>query len=237
MKRLFLLVIIAIFALSNVKAQGISFGLRAIPTFNWATVSDTIADFNYESDGTKLGIGFGPSLRYKMSDNFNIDISGIFTWQKMGINIKNDPKNNNVVTNLSEKYKMQFVQVPLNLNGQFDVADDFQALINFGVGAGILLKSSRLVTDNETLGVYSSNYDTRIKMLRFVDFYLTAGAGVVYNLQDNLHLSLTVQYNNGIIDGWADSKNTIYETSTEINTPLDLKHKNVALSLGFYIDL
>lgn len=237
MKKIFLISLVAFWAFTNVKAQGISFGIRAIPTFNWATVTDTSANLNYTNDGTKLGMGFGPSIRYKMSDNFNVDISGIFTWQKMGINIKNDPIHNNVVTNLAEKYKMQFLQIPLNLNGQFDVADDFQALLNFGVGAGILLKSSRQVIDNENLGAYPSTYDTRIKMLRFIDFYLTAGAGVVYNLEDNLHLSLTVQYNNGIIDGWADDSNTIYETSTKITTPLDIKHKNIALSLAFYIDL
>ncbi len=238
MKKLFLLSIIAIFAFKNVNAQGISFGIRAIPTFNWTTISDTITDLNYKNDGTKLGIGFGPSIRYKLSDNFNIDVSGIFTWQRFGINITNDENHNSILTNLKEKYKVQFLQIPLNLNGQFDVADDFQALLNFGVGTGIKLKSSRLVEDIEHPGTYSTEeYDTRIKMLTFADFYLTAGAGVVYNLEDNLHLSLTVQYNNGILDGWIDGKNTIYETSTEITTPLVLKHKNVALSLAFYIDL
>lgn len=238
MKKISILAIIAIFAFSNVKAQsGFSFGLRAIPTFNWVSVSETNDSLIYKNDGTKLGIGFGPSLRYKLSDNFNIDVSGIFTWQKFAINRVNDPKKFATDTDITEKYKVQFVQIPLNLNGQFDVADDFQALINFGVGTGVKLKSSRLVTDNLNTDAYSTEYDPRIKVLRAIDFYLTAGAGVVYNLEDNLHLSLTVQYNNGIIDGWRDNYNTIPETETKISTPLNIKHKNVALSIGFYIDL
>jgi len=239
MKKIFFIVIIAIFAFSNVKAQGISFGIRAIPTFNWATVteSQSVDSFEYTNAGTKMGLGFGPSIRYKISDNFNVDVSGIFTWQKFGIDISNELPINTEVSLIHETYKMQFLQIPLNLNGQFDIADDFQALLNFGVGAGIKLKSGRLVADEPLSGDYKTSYDYQIKMLTFVDLYLTAGAGVVYNLEDNLHLSLTVQYNNGIIDGWLDSKNTLSHTSTEITTPLNLKHKNVALSLAFYIDL
>jgi len=239
MKKISLLVIIAIFAFSNVKAQSnLSFGIRAIPTFNWITTTDTISTIVYENDGTKLGFGFGPSLRYKLSDNFNVDVSGIFTWQKFGISIKNSSTFATDI-NIKEKYKVQFLQVPLNLNGQFDVADDFQALLNFGVGTGMKIKSGRLVDDASKPNATSSKeYDNRIKMLRAIDFYLTAGAGVVYNLEDNLHLSLTVQFNNGIIDGWRDGFDTFPETDKKaIARNLDIKHKNVALSIGFYIDL
>jgi len=234
MKKLFLLSIIAIFAFLNVNAQGISFGIRAIPTFNWTSVSETDAMFNYTNDGTKMGIGFGPSIRYKFSDNFNVDVSGIFTWQKFGIHVVNDNIKNSVATDMNEKFKVQFLQIPLNLNGQFDVADDFQAVLNFGVGAGVKLSSERLITEVPDQHRLSTTYDPAIKMLTFVDFYLTAGAGVVYNLEDNLHLSLTVQYNNGIVDGWIDKNNDM--TYSQINS-MSLKHKNVALSLGFYIDL
>jgi hypothetical protein len=231
MKKLFLFLVLALFVGSSVNAQkGLSFGLRAIPTLNWVSTTDTDSAFTYSNDGTKIGIGFGPSVRYKFSDNFNVDISGIFTWQKFGFSIENQMPDNNTVYSAIEEFKLQYIQVPLNFNGQFDVATDFKALINFGAGAGILLNSSRLVTHGTD---YSTEYDPSIKMLTFVDIYLTAGAGVVYDIEDNLHLSLTVQYNNGILDGWLDNKDTYPLLVHDLN----LKHKNIAFSLGFYIDL
>ncbi len=239
MKKILSLIVIAIFAITSVNAQnGISFGIRAIPTFNWVTLSDTVSTHKYENEGTKMGIGFGPSLRYKFSDNFNVDVSGIFTWQKFGIKVLNELPANPEKVDITEKFKVQFLQIPLNLNGQFEVADDLNALLNFGVGAGIKLKSSRLVEDPDRPNHFSEEYDSSIKMLTFVDFYLTAGAGVVYDIEDNLHLSLTVQYNNGIINGWLDNKNK-YKEENDSNgiKQLNLKHKNVALSIGFYIDL
>ncbi len=233
MKKILLLTATIVLTVSGMFAQkGISFGLRAIPTLNFTSMTDGDSLYSYASSGTKLGIGFGPSVRYKFSDNFNVDVSGIFTWQKFGINQTNETTNPNPV-DITEDFKVQFLQIPLNFNGQFDVATDFQALINFGVGTGIKLKSSRVITDNTNPQRFSSDYQTT-SVLNFIDFYLTAGAGAVYNIEDNLHLSLTVQYNNGIIDGWLNNKNDNTDSTIE---DLTLKHKNVAFSLAFYIDL
>ncbi len=233
MKKILLLTATIVFTVTGMFAQkGLSFGLRAIPTLNWTTMTDGDSLYSYESSGTKVGIGFGPSVRYKFSDNFNVDVSGIFTWQQFGINQTNE-STNPVVVDRTEDFKIQFLQIPLNFNGQFDVATDFQALINFGVGAGINIADSRRVVDNLNPQLYSDEYDADIKMLTLLDFYLTAGAGAVYNIEDNLHLSLTVQYNNGIIDGWLNNKNKAPSTIGDLN----LKHKNVAFSLAFYIDL
>jgi long-subunit fatty acid transport protein len=232
MKKILLVSILAILTSGIFAQKGISFGLRAIPTFNWISTSDKDTAFTFEGNGTKMGIGFGPSVRYKFSDNFNMDLSAIFTWQKFGVLQTNQMPENAIATDIIENFKVQYLQIPFNFNGQFDVAGDFQALINFGVGAGVRLASSRMMVDNLNPDLYSDQYE-RIGVLNFIDFYLTAGAGAVYNIEDNLHLSLTVQYNNGILDGWLDNQN---EAPSSI-TDLSIKHKNVALSLGFYIDL
>ncbi len=233
MKKILVLIVISVFTLTGLYAQkGLSFGLRAIPTLNWTSNTDGDSLYSYASSGTKLGIGFGPSVRYKFSDNFNVDVSGIFTWQKFGLNQTNE-STNPVPVNRTENFKVQFLQIPLNFNGQFDVAQDIKALINFGVGTGIKLKSSRVLIDNSNPALYSSEYKPT-SVLNFIDFYLTAGAGAVYDIEDNLHLSLTVQYNNGIIDGWLNNKNDNVNSTIG---DLTLKHKNVAFSLAFYIDL
>ncbi len=235
MKKVLLFAAVLTFTVSGLFAQkGISFGLRAIPTLNWTSMTDGDSLYSYESDGIKLGMGFGPSIRYKFSDNFNVDVSGIFTWQKFGIHQTNE-STNPVVIDRTEDFKVQFLQIPLNFNGQFDVAQDFQALINFGVGTGFKLKSTRIISDlkhPEDPDYSTFEYKTT-SVLNIIDFYLTAGAGAVYNIEDNLHLSLTVQYNNGILDSWRNGKNSSPSTIEDLN----LKHKNVAFSLAFYIDL
>ena len=233
MKKILLLTAAIVLTVSGMFAQkGISFGLRAIPTLNFTSMTDGDSLYSYESSGTKLGIGFGPSIRYKFSDNFNVDVSGIFTWQKFGINQTNETTNP-IPVDITEDFKVQFLQIPLNFNGQFDVATDFQALINFGVGTGIKLKSSRVLTDNTSPQLYSTEYKTT-SVVNLIDLDLRLTGGVVYNIEDNLHLSLTVQYNNGIIDGWLNNKNDDIHSTIE---DLSLKHKNVAFSLAFYIDL
>ncbi len=232
MKKLLLFSTVLLFSVGLFAQSGVSFGLRAVPSFNWISATDEDTAFTYENEAVKMGIGFGPSVRYMFSDNFNIDISAIFTWQKFGLHQTNQLPENSVVNDITEHFKIQYFQIPINLNGQFDVAEDFQALINFGIGTGIKLSSSRMMVDNMNADEFTVQYE-KINILNFIDFYLTAGAGAVYNIEDNLHLSLTLQYNNGIIDGWLNNQN---EEPSTIND-LTVKHKNVVLSLGFYIDL
>ena len=232
MKKLSIFIVIALFAYISVNAQGgVSFGVRVVPTLDWTTLSDTGSTYSFDNNGVKLGIGFGPSLRYELSDNFNIDISGIFTWQKFGVDQKNEITNPTLIDR-TEDFKVQFFKIPLNFNGQFDVAGNLQALINFGAGVGIKLTSSRVITDHINPDRYSTDYETAA-VLNFIDLYLTAGAGVVYNIEDNLHLSLTVQYNNGILDAWINSNNEAPSSIQE----LSLKHRNIAFNIGFYIDI
>ena len=232
MKKLFLITVITLIAFASVYAQnGVSFGLRVIPTFNWTSLTDTDTSYSYKDTGTNLGFGFGPSFKFNFSDNFNIDVSGIFTWQKFGINQTNEVTNPTPV-NITEDFKIQYLQIPVNLNGQFYIVGDLQALINFGLGAGIKLNSYRVISDEPNSNSYSTDYE-EVSVLTFADIYLTAGAGVVYNIVDNVHVSLTCQYNHGVLDGWYNNKNEDPSTIQD----LTLKHRNIGLSIGFYIDI
>jgi hypothetical protein len=205
-----------------------AFGLRVIPTFDWTRLTDT-SYYSYDHTGVKAGIGFGPSLRYEVSENFNVDVSGIFTWQRTGIHQTFDLLGVRTVDR-TEDIKIQYLKIPLNFNGQFTVYGDIQALINFGLGAGIKLSSYRQVTDN--ILEFTNDYED-VRAINFVDIYLAAGLGLVYNIDDNLHLSVTGQYNNGVLDGWLNNRND--EPLSFIND-LTMKHRNIALNIGFYID-
>jgi hypothetical protein len=224
MKKPVLFIIVMFFACGMYAQSGTSFGLRVIPSLDWTHLTDTGSTYSFENTGVHLGIGFGPSLRYMVSDNFNVDVSGIFTWQRAGIHQIGNNVNN------TESLKIQYLKIPLNFNGQFDVYGDIQALINFGLGAGIKLSSYRKITSDD--GLIETDYED-VRALNFADIYLAAGLGLVYNIDESLHLSVTAQYNNGILDGWLNNKNE--EPLSEIED-LTMKHRSVALNIGFYID-
>ena len=231
MKKLIVIFSIVIILIQSGIAQtSTSFGLRVTPMFNWVTASDTSSLYTFSNSNTEIGIGFGPSMRYSFSDNFNVDISGIFTWQEFGIVQSEDGLNLNII-DITEDFKVQYLNIPLNLNGQFYIVGNFQAIINFGLTASIMLKSARRITDNIGLNQFSSDYE-KVSVLNFADIFLTAGLGTAYSFDDNLHLSLTAQYNNGVLDGWFDRKNNAPSTIQE----LTLKHRNITLNIGFYID-
>jgi len=229
MKKLTVVILFIFIANLTFAQSNTAFGLRVTPSFDWVSLTDTSNFYSYDNTGVKVGIGFGPSLRYAVSENFNVDISGIFTWQKAGIHQTADVLGITVVDK-TEDLKIQYLKIPLNFNGQFTVYGDFQALINFGLGAGVKLSSYRKITENFTN--LSSDYEDA-RPINFVDLYLTAGLGFVYNIEDNLHLSLTGQYNNGLLDGWLNNRND--ELLSTIDD-LTLKHRSITASLGFYID-
>lgn len=226
-----LIILIVCFSSYTAGAQSnTSFGLRITPMFNWVSPSDTGSLYSYSNSSAKMGIGFGPSMRYSFSDNFNIDISGIFTWQEFAIDQTDDVGNTERV-DVTENFKLQYLNIPLNLNGQFNVLGELKAIINFGAGFNVKLKSVRQLKDNLGVSSFQEDY-INVKMLNFMDIYLSAGLGLGYSFQENLHLSLTGQYNNGILDGWFDNKNDLPSTIDE----LTLKHRNITLNIGFYID-
>jgi long-subunit fatty acid transport protein len=225
MKKLALTIFAALIFFSVSAQTSTSFGLRVTPMFNWISPLDTSTIYSYENAETKIGIGFGPSMRYSFSENFNVDISGIFTWQEFALTQRNLLTSADI--RVVEEFKVQYLNVPLNLNGQFNIVGDLKALINFGMGLSINIKQLRSITADG----FTSDY-VKVRMLNFMDIFLSAGLGTAYSFRDNLHLSLTAQYNNGIIDGWFDRKNDPPSTIDE----LSLKHRNITLNIGFYID-
>ncbi len=231
---------VTLLLVNNAMAQeGLAFGLRVNPTMNWVAATPTNTAYSVESAGVRGGIAFGPSLRYGFSDNFNMDLTAIFSWQRFAIEQKGEvpalaiakPVNN------TENFKLQYLQFPLNLNGQFGIADNVKALINFGFGVNIKLKDERKVDYNSKLPppYIQDNEYRETKVITPVDIFLMAGAGFGYDFADNLHLTLTIQYQNGLLDGWHDSKNE-KEVSTILHDELKLNHRSVNFNLGFYID-
>lgn len=230
MKRIFFLFAILIGTFVSLNAQGFAFGVRAIPTYNWTLSTDESPMYTYEIDQNP-SFGIGPSLKYYISDHFNMDLGVIFRNQSFIINQTNEPAYISDSVDISENIKLKYVQLPINFNGQFDIVNNLQGIVNFGTNFSIVTNATRLIIDNNAT-TNSSDY-IKFSNASLLDIYLTGGAGVDYSVTNNLHLTFMAQYNNGIIDAWTDKGGA---TPPSLIDNLALKNRNIALNFGLYID-
>jgi len=225
MKKNILTLALIFFISSNfVNAQKFSFGAKFSPLASWSKVSNT--DFyNYENDEFKVGVGFGPSLKIKMSDSFNTEIGAIFTWQ--GTQFNQTPISMNPDSSMNYETKLQYLQIPVIFEGQFKIAKKLSAAINFGAIPSVSLSSLVDVKNNVTGDMIATDHDFSASMF---NLFLSAGAGTYFEFTDGVSLSTIILYNNGVIDVWYDKSNAEY-----IKT-LDMKNHYISLNIGLHID-
>lgn len=229
MKRIFLLFLLINGTFLSVIGQSyISFGLKTSPSINWKTFSDTSLAYDYKID-SKLAFSIGPSIRYIISENFNIDFNLLFGSSNFVINQTNNSQYSSTEVDIDEDIKLNQIIIPINFNGQFNLVNKLQGVMNFGTSLYLKTSGKRTITDKISNSII--NDFTNVKNIKFYDIALSIGAGLDYHIANNLHLTFTTQYSNGIIDIWNDGN-----ISPSKITNLELKDKNVNFLIGFYID-
>lgn len=226
MKRNILFFVFIIFIGFNTSfAQNFSFGAKFTPLISWSAPSNSNL-YDFTNDGVKMGYGFGPSLKIKLSDSFNTDIGVLFTWQGTKFNQQNN-LDNPILTNFNYDTRIQYLQIPVIFEGKFDVSDNIAVGIDFGVIPAVSLSSEMDVRDLTTSTVVATDVDFNGSLF---NFFLSAGAGTYFKLSEGVTLSTVVMYNNGIIDVWYD------KSSDEYIKNLILKNHFISLNLGIHID-
>jgi len=207
-------------------AQSNAFGAKVTPMLSWAKLKPNDA-YTYESAGKKPSIGFGPSYKKYFGENFNIDLSLLFTWQHSEFTAES--------LNLgsqSDKYLvspfLRYVQLPVNFEAGFSITQNLKGLIDFGFAPAVELESVATLTHTDASGTIHDPIDFNYKGSAF-NLYLSAGAGVMYHVTDELGISGVVLYNNGVIDTWFD------DTDSEYLPELELYNHYISLNVGLYI--
>jgi hypothetical protein len=98
----------------------------------------------------------------------------------------------------------------------FTIADNLKGLIDFGVAPAVELESVANVYlgEDHKATTLVQDYDFKGSA---VNVYLSAGAGVNYDLTNELALSAIVLYNNGVIDSWFSAEiQLIYNGTTTV---------------------
>lgn len=218
MKKL-LLSLLTLFFVSGLSAQSFSFGARTTPMVAWSKVVST-DDFDFTTDGVKVGFSIGPSLKANISKNFNFEVGALFSWQGSKFNQTNDTLDYNFNT------KRQYLHIPVTANGNIRIHKYFDAVMSFGVMPSIQLGSMADVTNNADGTIVKQNYDMPGS---YGNFYLIAGAGGLIHLTKEVDFAIGAKYNHGTIDAWIDrEKNTYIKELTE-------KHHFVSVDMGLYI--
>ncbi len=223
MKRITLLfVIVLITGQLSVYAQAKAFGAKVTTLFSWSELS-TENDSIYENDGIKLGMGFGPSLKFKVSESFSAEVGILFTWQGTKFTQSNQANG----LDYAYKTKLQYVTIPVNFEGKIPIANKMNAIIDFGFIPAIKLSSKMDVTDNSLSLSIDKNKEFPGGI---ANLFLSAGGGMSYEILKGINFSTVIMYNNGIFDVYEDDENDNYITE------LKLKNHFIAINFGLHID-
>jgi len=202
MKKVMLaLAAILLFGTYTASAQN-AFGAKVTPMLSWAKVKNN-GSLTYTGGGVVPSIGFGPSFKHYFGENFNVDAGVLFTWQTSRFT-----QNLLTVPVATYEPRLRYVQIPIMFEAGFTITDKMKGLIDFGVAPAVELESvANIYADQDRSTLVLQDYDFKGSA---VNVYLSAGAGVTYDLTDELALSGVVLYNNGIIDAWYDDDAATY---------------------------
>lgn len=174
---------------TNVKSQDFRLGFKGNPLFS--TIKPNTDHYN--SLGTKVGFSYGLMFDYFIKDNYAI--SSEFGISSLGGKVEFNKSDTIVNSNVNIRYIDIPVTIKLLTN---ELNDKMKIYGKFGLGLSFRIKSS---LDNEYKKGQNVFENDDIKnasdFIQPINTSLVIGAGVEYNLADNLDLVVGITYNNG----------------------------------------
>ncbi len=183
------------------------FGFKIYPNFSTLkTMNSATTDF-YETEkaGGLTGFGFGAIFDYKFGRNyyFNSGFNIVTGGGKLNITSTND--NDRGGLNLKSgdvAYRMQYIEVPFGVKMVNPIGDNIGVFANIGAQLGINIGKKakydniRIYEDPSNVSS-SSDFEkiTGTSMTPFM-FGMNLGAGLTYNINDNLDGLFSVSFTN-----------------------------------------
>lgn len=181
--------LVAFLFVSNAKSQDFRLGFKGNPLFS--TIKPNTDRYN--SLGTKVGFSYGLMFDYFIKDNYAI--SSEFGISSLGGKVEFNRNDTTVNSNVNIRYIDIPVTIKLLTN---ELNDKLKVYGKFGLGLSFRIKSS---VDNEYKKGQAvfSNDDVKnaSDFIQPINTSLVIGAGIEYNLADNLDLVVGLTYNNG----------------------------------------
>ena len=210
MKKLLLTAAIAVFTLSSVNAQDITFGAKA--GINIANLD--VTDANIDS---RTSLHLGVTAEFEISDTFSIQPELLYSAQGA---TESDTYEDSFIRSVSEsEWKLNYIQIPIMAKFYVSEGLSLEAGPQIGFLASAEVDSDRTETDlfDGTSVSTSSTVDAK-ELVKSVDFGLNFGLG--YKLDSGLNFAL--RYNLGL--------SNIYDVS---ESTVKIKNRVFQLSVGY----
>lgn len=177
-------------ALSFGAAAQSKIGIKLSPTLSTYRIDYAGKDLAFSSDGVGGRFVFGPVYDHFISDNYSFSTGLLYAPKRVAFQIREAGNPGNILTNRSESYNLQYLQVPLTLKlFTNELALDTRLFFQLGGIVEVKINEKPNVEENPT-----------ITRFQFFDAGLHLGAGVEHRLGYNTILFGGFFYNRGLIN-------------------------------------
>ena len=190
---------------------GFRLGLTAHPTIGW--VKPDIG----KSNGVSLGFSYGLIGDFNFTQNYSF-ATGLSITTINGKSTEIVTQNNfdgpDTQTELSLKYKLQYIEVPLTLKLKTVKINEVRYYGQFGLSNGFMIGAKQ---DLDMTGAASTK-DVNIKDdIKFYRAGLIIGAGAEFEVSGNTSITTGLTFNNGFTDLTSSKASTVKNHYLGIN--------------------
>ena len=180
---LFLSSIIAVSAFSQVKV-----GLRIATSLCMNRVKDLSStdNINFSNNSSGVRFAFGPTLDFKMGQNFAFSTGAWYMSSRAGLTI----------SGYKEVVSLQTIQLPITFKAYTnEIATNMKIYFQLGGMANIIFNEKYVKSADPSIA--ASSYH---KKYSFFDFSIYMGTGVTYKIGNSNELFAGVYYNRGLLN-------------------------------------
>ena len=242
-----------LFVSANTQAQDrkFNFGIHIAPNVSWVKPDVDGGEFyKYEKDGARFLMGYGADFNYFFIPNIGIGTGAnvVYNGGKLKyptVYYAKDPNTSSITdtiqSNLSRKYKLQYLEIPLVLIGSTgDLMGKFSIYAKFGIGTSFKLKAR---ADDEyvdrDLGKSYSQKNVNIgDRTLFIKESLIIGVGGTYKFKKIISINFGLNYNNGFTNIFSGSYNEEVELKNRADPNVNrVKESAKASDVELYVGI
>ena len=196
----------------------VRFGLQFSPNISWLKANSD----GYESNGNKIGFGYGLSVEYFINKNYLLS-SGINLLYAGG-DLKYKGTTSGLLRTYSadveQTYNLRYIELPLTLKLRTNEIGYFTYYGQFGIKAGFNYRANSKSTysyDDFVSPITQTHSDRENDAkgdINFMNMALVIGVGAEYNISGNTTMFLGLTFNNGFINQ-LDTKEHLLDNSGE----------------------
>ena len=218
-------------AAAQAQDRKFNFGIHVAPNVSWMKPDVDGGEFyKYEKNGGRFLMGYGADFNYFFIPNIGIG-TGVNVNYNGGklkyptVYYARDPNTGIVIdiiqSNLSRKYKLQYLEIPLVLIGSTgDLMGKFSIYGKFGIGTAFKLRARAddeyVVRDNVEKSYTQKNVNIGDSTL-FIRESLIIGVGGTYKFEKIISVNFGINFNSGFTNVFSDSYNEEVELAYRNN--------------------